>query len=168
MFIYSGSPVSITRKETGKRRACIIDTSLKGRERAYSIPLDTFYFDEIRLILKSGKELETLEELEQELGTYNIRNVNLTINLEGFISISEKEINEKIKKIIGKYKEHKDNIRLIENYRDVRDVLNDPLYAMLKSKLDGKDFSQEVKDKIDEGVAFQFSQLRFIKNRLRK
>ena len=168
VFIYSGSPVSITRKETGKRRACIIDTSLKGRERVYSIPLDTFYFDEVGLILKSGKEFETLDELEQRLGTYNMRNVNLTVNLEGFISISEKEINEKIKKIIGKYKEYKDSIRLVENYRDVRDVLNDPLYAMFKNKLDRKDFSQEFKDKINEVVTFQFSQSKFLKNRLRK
>jgi DNA repair exonuclease SbcCD nuclease subunit len=102
-------------------------------------------------------------ELEQELETYNMRNVNLTVNLEGFISTSEKEINEKIKKIIGKYQEYKDSINVVENYRDVRDVLKDPLYAMFKSKLDNQDFSQEFKDKINEVVTFQFSQSKFLK-----
>jgi len=56
-----------------------------------------------------------------------------------------------------------DRIKLIENYRDVRDVLSDPLYIMFKNKLDEKDFSLELKSKIDEVAIFQLSQMRFLK-----
>jgi len=163
VFIYSGSPVSITRKETGKRRVCIIDTSLKEAESIYSVELDTFYYDDLRFIFKSGREFETLTELEQKLGTYNIANVDLTVNLDGFISIPEKEISEKINKIMGRYRKYRNRIKLIENYRDVRDVLSDPLYIMFKNKLDEKDFSLELKSKIDEVAIFQLSQMRFLK-----
>ena len=163
IFVYSGSPVSITRKETGKRRLCMIDADSKEEKSICSIELDTFYYDYLRFIFKPGREFETLTELEQKLGTYNMRNVNLTVSLEGFISVSEREINGEIKKIIDKYKEYKDRVRLVENYRHVRDVLNDPLYVMFKSKLDKKDFTDEFKDRINEVVTLQFSQSKFLK-----
>jgi DNA repair exonuclease SbcCD nuclease subunit len=161
VFVYSGSPVSITRKETGKRRVCIINTDLKDDKRVNSVALDTFYYDDLKFIFKPGTELKVLDELEKSLGTYDIPNVNLAVNLEGFISIPEKTINEKIKKIISKYKKHEGSIEIIENYRDARDVLSDPLYGTFKKKLDKKELSGEFKDKINDVVVFQFSQARF-------
>lgn len=162
-FAYSGSPVSITRKEVGKRSVFILDTSLKKAEMLYFKTLGTFYYDEIKFTFSPEKEDEILGELEDKLGKLDLERLKLSITLDGFISMEENEIKEKLKKIIGKYKKYQNNINLYEWYRDVRGVISDPLYMMFKNKLDKKNFKLELKDMINQMVTLQFSQLKFIK-----
>ena len=163
IFTYSGSPVSITRKETGKRRVYFLDTSLPKDEMLYFKTLDTFYFDEINLTFYPGKEENVLGDFSKKLQEYDTANVNLNILLEGFISLEENTLKSKLEKIIAKYKQNTDKFKMTQRYRDVREVLSDPMYVIFKNKLDGEDLLPELKEKINEVVILQFSQLKFTK-----
>ncbi len=162
-FAYSGSPVSVTRKEAGRRRVFLLDTSLPKDEMLYFKTLDTFYFDDIRLTFYPGKEEEALGVFEGRLKEYDLSRVNLNILIDGFISTEENALKGKLEKIMAGYKKYADNINIAEKYRDIREVLRDPLYIIFKAKLEREDLLPELKQKIDEVAILQFSQLKFAK-----
>ena len=162
-FAYSGSPVSITRKETGRRRVFMLDTSLPKGEMLYFKTLDTFYFNDIKLVFYPGKEEKVLEEFEERLKEHDLSRVNLNILLDGFISTEENALKGKLEKIMSGYKKYAGNINTEERYRDIREVLRDPLYIIFKDKLDEGDLLPELKEKINEVAILQFSQLKFSK-----
>lgn len=162
IFTYSGSPVSITRKETGKRRVYLLDTALPKGEMHYFKTLDTFYFDELKMTFYPEKEEETLESFGKRLKKYDLGRINLNILLNGFISIEENILKGKINKIMSGYKKNAGNISMVERYRDIREVLGDPLYLLFKNKLDREDLPLELKEEINEVVILQFSQLKFM------
>ncbi len=160
IFIYSGSPVSITRKEKGRRRATFLDTKAPGRSRLSFIGLDSFYYDSIRIDFHPGKEKGALSDLREKLANYKGQEVELEISLGGFISSGEKEIGKKIRQIVEEAGGQKININIKENYRDIKAVLEDPLYSVFKEKLMEKDMDQDHKDEIDSMVIMQFSKMK--------
>ncbi len=160
IFVYSGSPVSITRKENGRRRATFLDTKAPGRSRLSFIELDSFYYDTIGIDFHPGKEEEALSDLKKKLDNYKGHEAELEVSLDGFISSGEKEIGEKIKQIAEGAGGQKLTINIKENYRDIKAVLEDPLYSAFKEKLTEKEMDQDRKDEIDSMVIMQFSRMK--------
>jgi DNA repair exonuclease SbcCD nuclease subunit len=70
LFFYSGSPVSISRKEKGRRTAVFLDTKKPIKDRMSLLELDSFYYDEIRLSFVPGKEEDTFKNLDKRLNGY--------------------------------------------------------------------------------------------------
>lgn len=160
IFIYSGSPVSITRKEKGIRRATFLDTKAPNSSCLSFIGLDSFYYDRIGIDFYPGKEEEALSCLRDKLDNYKGQEVELEISFEGYISSGEKEIGNKIKQIIEKAANRKNTINIKENYRDIKTVLEDPLYNAFKKRLIEKNMDQDFKDEIDSMVRMQFSRMK--------
>jgi len=160
IFIYSGSPVSITRKEKGRRRVTFLDTRVHSRSCLSFIGLDSFYYDSIGIDFHPGKEEGALSDLREKLANYKGQEVELEISLDGFISSGEKKIGKKIRQIVEEAGGQKTTINIKENYRDIKAVLEDPLYSAFKEKLMGKDMDQDHKDEIDNMVIMQFSKMK--------
>ena len=160
VFIYSGSPVSVTRKEQGMRRVTLLDTNKVKNKRLSFLELDSFFYDTIELNFYPGKEDEVLKELGDRLDSFKDKDVYLEVNFGGFISVSEKDLGKDINRIIDDSGLKRDRLGISEEYRDIKSVLEDPLYKAFRENLDNTgSYDQELKDRIDEMVIMQFSKL---------
>jgi len=164
VFIYSGSPVSVTRKEQGKRRVTLLDTKKARDKRLSFLELDSFYYDSIEINFYPGKEDKLLKELKSRLASFTGRDVCLGIRLGGFISMGEKDLGKEIGKVINSSGFESGRLETSEEYRDIKSVLEDPLYKAFKDNLEntGSD-DQDLRDRIDEMVIMQFSKLDTLK-----
>ncbi|MCG9479818.1 MAG: DNA repair exonuclease [Actinomycetia bacterium] len=155
-FVYPGSPVSVTKKEQGKRAVAILDTAHSRQvSQAY---IDSKYYDSLHFSFQPEIENKVMEELRQSLGEHDCRYAHLTIAIDGFTSLGEKTLKAQIDNIIKGYDSEKLDIDL--TYRDISEVLSDPLYINFKQKLEKADFSQEIKKDIDNQCRLYFSKLR--------
>jgi DNA repair protein SbcD/Mre11 len=145
-FIYPGSPVAITRRETGRRYVNMISPG----NRPVEIELDTFHYEELTVNLdpfEAANPLETIEKRIKE--THPAAAVLLTVqglfdgNRLGF---SESELAAGIRKVAG------DKLagEPVENYSDVQHVIEDELFKLFLSKLDHKDYSKQEQAMIRE------------------
>jgi exonuclease SbcD len=164
VFIYSGSPVSVTRKEQGRRRVTLLDTKKSKNKRLSFLELDSFYYDRIEISFYPGKEDKLLKELKNRLDSFAGQDVCLEIRLGGFISMGEKDLGKKIANVIDGSGLESSSLEISQVYRDIKSVLEDPLYKAFKENLDntGSD-DQDLKDRIDEMVIMQFSKLNILK-----
>lgn len=162
IFFYSGSPVSVTRKETGRRRAVLLDTGLGAGERINTIELDTFFHDEIGFDFTPGNEKAVLEQIGQRLKGYDGDHVTLHIDLKGLISVPEeglsKELEELIEKTARSFKEpERLKVELSSSYIGVREAYRDPLFKVFWQKLEKEDMDKDLRSSIEQTVLRQFS-----------
>ncbi|MBN2072440.1 MAG: metallophosphoesterase [Actinobacteria bacterium] len=162
-FLYSGSPVSITRKELARRRVFLLDSGKRKSERITSLELDTFYYENISLNFYPGREDDLLAELRNRLGNCRDHKVELSIEIGGFTAVSENEAKERIAGIIKETGMQQKGIVLAENYRGIGHILEDPLYLSFSEKLKSRDLPGEFKKQMDEAVIMQFSSMRYKK-----
>lgn len=144
-FIYSGSPLSHTRKETGKRNAVLIDVQTK---KSQSIPLRSFYYDNYTVTVQPGEEDQSLGIMQKWLKKRRKDICSLKLVVDGFIETDEKEFRNRIEEIAaGMEVEHR--------YRNVSEVLNHPLFNWFTKELDKKDIAGrgEVRDKVIDAMA---------------
>jgi DNA repair exonuclease SbcCD nuclease subunit len=148
-FLYSGSPVSITRKEQGKRSIILLDLS----EGPKAHVLDTFYYDTISVSFDPFNEEKGIELLKDEVRKHDLKKAELEIHLSGFIKSSEVEF----RKAIGRITEGVGN--LYHSYKNVSGVLNDNLYRRFADKLVEANLKQDEKRNIEKIVMNIFSDL---------
>lgn len=142
-FVYPGSPVSITKRETGSRKVNIFELGNPPRE--YS--LNTPYFEEVSIELDpfaSRKPLKALTSALKDLPSQ----ASPILDIKGFVNseaieMSETELVKRIKKQVkeicgeGHY-EFKDM-----ELRDVQRVLEDDLFKDFKQNLEKGDHGRE-------------------------
>jgi len=126
LFVYPGSPVSHTTKETGRRNAVLINTDKRSEE---TIPLDTQYSDQLPLKVTPGKEDVVVSKIEQWYSERADDQADLEIIVKGVIAKKEGEFEDSIKEVAP-------GVDLINETKDVRVVLNHPLYNRFKEKLE--------------------------------
>ena len=95
-FYYAGSPVSITKKEVGKRHALLVE--LNNDIKIDPIPLNTFHYEEFNYFFNLNDE-KILNEMKERLRTIDEKST-LIGKISGFISGNEKEVYEKIEDIL--------------------------------------------------------------------
>lgn len=143
-FVYPGSPVSITKRETDQRRANIFEV---GKPPAEYL-LDTPHFQEIVVQCDPFEEknpVETVKECFQHLHP----NARAILKVTGFIdgeaiSLSEPELVKQINKIVrGKCAEEPEY-----EFKDIRMILADELFKSFMEKLEQADYEEEKKRQI--------------------
>jgi DNA repair exonuclease SbcCD nuclease subunit len=82
-FVYSGSPVSITKRETGRRHATLIDVG----EAPRSIALDTHHFVAHQIVFSPGEKEHPVSRLERELSALDPR-ASALVTVRGFVDLS--------------------------------------------------------------------------------
>ncbi|TET51604.1 MAG: hypothetical protein E3J58_01800 [Actinomycetota bacterium] len=161
VFIYSGSPVSVTKKEQGRRRITLLDTNKAKNRRLSFLELDSFYYDRIELNFYPGKEDSLLKELKGKLDSFTRQDVCLEVKLGGFISAGEKDLGKNIGRIMDGSGLESSRLEISEEYRDIKSILEDPLYNVFKEKLENmENDDRDLRDRIDEMVIMQFSRLK--------
>ncbi len=130
-FIYPGSPVSITKKETGPRQACLFETG----NTPQAISLETPYYQEINLQIMPDDEQPPLKQLKAALKNIDSHAQPL-ITLKGYISsqkllMTEVDLREEIKKFA-----EKNHLQHISNQlKDISEIIDTPLYQTFLQKL---------------------------------
>jgi len=125
-FVYPGSPVSITRRETGRRHAALIEPG----EVPKPILLDTHHFEQIKVTLDAFADEDPLERIRSALeGIHPQATVLLTV--DGTIHGSEQELVEAIHEATSALQVE---VRSL-GFRDLSRIVEHPVYTLIDSRL---------------------------------
>ncbi len=131
-FVYPGSPVSITKRETGQRRVNLFELGKPPQE----YPLDTPYFEAVTIVCDPFSGQNPLEQVKERFQSLH-PNAQVILTITGFINgeaigLSEQELVEGIKKIA------RDRCAESPHYemRDIRMILEDDLFKSFLTKLE--------------------------------
>jgi DNA repair exonuclease SbcCD nuclease subunit len=151
LFVYSGAPISLSWKHTGKRRVALIDTEKRDVK---DVPINSFYYDELKIQIKPDSETKNLEEIRKWVEDHANDVCELKIVVSGYGEMSESEFADLLKKSAG-------SAEIEENrYRNVEEILEHPIYADFKQLLDKRQISTEKKEDINYRVIEVLSALK--------
>ena len=142
-FIYSGSPVAVTRREVGRRAINLLDLGGDPAE----VLLDSFHYEELIINLDPGIKENPLDYIRSRLRqTHEAAKVILSVRglFNGAaLGIDESDLARGIREIAG------DRLACepYEEYADVRLVLEDELFKKFSAKLNLAMVTPEEKEK---------------------
>jgi exonuclease SbcD len=144
-FVYPGSPVAITRRETGQRKVNLFEVGKPPQE----YPLDTPHFEAVVIECDpfSGRNpLETVKERFHSLHA----NARVILTITGFINgeaigMNEEEFVKHVQKIVRdkSVEEHYE-------FRDIRMILEDDLFKGFLKRLEQRDYDEGHKRQMKE------------------
>jgi len=139
-FVYPGSPISITKRETGQRKVNIFDLGDPPAE----YPLDTPHFEQVTVELDPFEGRTPVEALQSCMRDLH-PNSRAILTVKGFINgeaigMSESELIQRIKRIAA-------TCCVEERYefRDIRTVLEDSLFKSFCAKLERANYDEKKK-----------------------
>jgi len=130
-FVYPGSPVSITRKETGRRYVDIVDVGQPPAAHA----IDSSHFVNIDINLSPFIGKDPLAEVERPLQELH-RMARVCVTIGGFVDltpagITETEFAESVRLLTNRYGVQD----LVSRWRDVGAILHHDLFRRFEEKL---------------------------------
>lgn len=130
-FVYPGSPVSITRKETGVRKANLFEVG----KQPMPLELDTTYFHEIAVKLNPLDRADPVDEVEKQLHARD-KNARILVRVTGFVDLlsigkDERELHKAIGALMTP-----DIEDITQRWRDVGLILQNDLFGRCMGKLD--------------------------------
>lgn len=142
-FVYPGSPVAITKKETGRRAVNLLEAQGAPAEHL----LGSFHYEEFNLNLEPQSSLHPLKALEDKIKELHPA-AKLMIKISGLfngkaLNLTEEELSAGIRLLAGE----KLGAEPLEHYYDVRLVQEDDLFKKLTLKLEEKDLSVEEQER---------------------
>lgn len=125
-FVYPGSPVSITRRETGRRKVAFVEVGAAPIERA----LTTHYYQRIEVVLNALEEKDPVQVIAEALATASTE-ATVLFSTRGTILGSEAELVEAINaKIEGL------DVEAEFQFRGVANVIQHPVFEFFNQRLD--------------------------------
>jgi len=160
-FVYPGSAVSITRRETGRRKANLLETGKSpgktpGRplekssvESPREYELDTFHYEEVTVELDPFNSQDPLDLVQNRLQETHPQAL-VELKVTGFINgeaqgLCEKELVEKIKEAVRPFAE---KVCFYPQFKDIRAVLEDGLAVRFFQKVEEEVKDEEMKSRI--------------------
>ncbi len=145
-FIYPGSPVSITIRETGRRMANLII----AENRPIEVELDTFHYEKFTVQLDPFSNEDPLLIVDKYLQqAHPAAKIQLTV--QGLydssrLGLNEKQLADGLKKVTG------DKLAGVatEYFTDVRQVIEDDLFKSFLAKLELESYQSLDKTRIQE------------------
>ena len=144
-FVYPGSPISITRRETGQRKVNIFELG----EAPKGFVLDTPYYEAITIDLNPFSHSKPLEVIKEELDDIK-DNAKVLLTVTGYINSDKIGRNEtEFKEDIYKISEGK----TVENniiFKDIKTIVEDDLFKSYMEKLEQRNHPAEKKKQLQE------------------
>lgn len=143
-FIYPGSPISITRAETGQRKVNIFEVGNPPKEYL----LDTPHFDHVSVQLDPSADRSPVGILQERLQRVHPE-AKVLLTIGGYVNsekigVSEKELARQLRNIAMS--------RCVEEPRlefaDVHAILEDDLFKSFVKKLDQRKCDEEAKEQL--------------------
>ncbi len=144
-FVYPGSPISITKRETGKR--CVNIFELGEPPQRYH--LQTPYYEEAIIAFEPKKKINPLEEVEKRLNQLEPE-AKIILRVKGFIDGEALGTNEE--KLTTQIKELTAEKCIEQNFefKDISKIMADDLWLSFREKMEFSDWDDEVKKKMQE------------------
>lgn len=142
-FVYPGSPVSITKRETGRRRINLFST---GGEPCEFL-LDTPHYESVRFDFDPFGSSDPFDALKQKLDAVH-PSAKILLEVGGYIdssrlSMSEKEVIDRIADIVGARADKSTYV-----LRDTWTTIEDELFKKVREKIDHKSFGEDQKERM--------------------
>ncbi len=155
-FVYSGSPASVTRRETGRRKAGLIVPGEAPRE----IVLDSFHYEELTITLDPFTKEDPLLELDRRLVDLH-SSAAVLLTVEGLfdsaaLNLSEADLVSAIKKKTALFYIPEPCF----NFIDVSHILEDDLYKKIKTVLEETDYPPPIKKEVEEMIIQAFRRIK--------
>ncbi|MBE0478053.1 DNA repair exonuclease [Candidatus Aerophobetes bacterium] len=145
-FVYPGSPISITERETGQRKVNIFQPGEPPTEHL----LDTPHFEEVVIELDPFTEKNPIEMIREHLEKIHSE-ANIILIIKGYINSAKMKINEfELAKQIKEIIRTKFVARRILEFKDIHTILEDDLFKNFSEKLEGRSCSEQKKKKLYE------------------
>ncbi|MDZ5811760.1 DNA repair exonuclease [Halorubrum sp. AD140] len=142
-FVYPGTPASVTRKETGRRTAVLIDADAAQNVQLQT--LDSFHYDTLDLRVIPGKEERVLEEIQSRVGIWNERNVAPEIRVDGFTEMDETAFRDALTAVSG-------DVPVENSTRTVEHIISHPLFEAVQRRLEERETLHAVQERDDYDV----------------
>jgi len=126
-FVYPGSPISITRKETGKRSVNLFEVGSTPSQ----YPIDTPYYEQIKLTVYSGDKIKTITKIKEKMKELP-EQTRVLLSLSGYTEEKEEEIHRQIKELESKFK----NLEIENRVRGIERLTEDELFKAFIGKLE--------------------------------
>ncbi len=144
-FVYPGSPVSITSRETGPRKANLLETGGPPREHL----LDTLHYENIRIDVDPFENRDPVQMVKERLENLPPA-ARAFIRVTGYINgasveSSEKELAERLS-ALAKAR----GATVSFDLKDVQAVLEDPLARNFMSRLEQEEMDRQLKKQVRE------------------
>lgn len=137
-FVYPGSPASVTRTETGRRTAVLVDTEAsRAVQPRY---LETFHYDALDLRVTPGDEDAVVEEIVSQVETWDGRQVDASVTVDGFHAGDEAAFAARLDDASG-------DVPVENATRTVEHVLSHPLFETFRAELVERDELHAVEDR---------------------
>ncbi|RMG62365.1 MAG: hypothetical protein D6715_12335 [Calditrichaeota bacterium] len=100
-FVYPGSPVSVSRKEVGRRQAHLLEIGQPPR----SVPLDTFHYERREFVLNPGPQADFLESVQAAVDQAHPQ-AQLLVSVRGYfdreqIGLNEAQLKQVLERFLG-------------------------------------------------------------------
>jgi len=155
-FVYSGSPVSVTRRETGRRKAGLLVPGEAPRE----IALDSFHYEELTITLDPFTKADPLLELDHKLaGLHSSAGILLTVDGlfdSAALNLDEAELVSAIKQKTVPYYTPEPRFSFV----DVGHILEDDLFKRIKTTLEEADYPPRLKKEVEEMIIQAFRRVK--------
>ncbi len=137
-FVYPGSPLSLTKRETGQRKVNIF--KLGGPPGEYL--LNTSYLEEVNIIFDPLKDKIPLEIVKKHLESFPPE-AKIILTIKGYvdskeIKMNESELVEEIKKIASNKCAELPKFE----FKDIQTILEDELFKKLLDELEQADYDE--------------------------
>jgi len=146
-FVYPGSPVSITKRETGQRKVNIFEPGTSPSE----VFLDTPHFEEVVIEFDPFRNDQPLETVERRFESLHPE-ARALLTLKGFldsklVGMSERELVEEVKRIASER-------CAVERYefKDIHVILEDDLTKRFMERLEEIGYEEEVKRQVRDAA----------------
>jgi exonuclease SbcD len=125
-FVYPGSPVSITRKETGRRSVDLFEVGNPPSQ--YSI--DTPYYEKISFSVYPEDKVEPLIRIKERIKEFP-KEARILLSLTGYTEEKEEDFHKKIKDFEEKFP----NLEIENRVRGIKKLTEDELFGAFVEKL---------------------------------
>lgn len=125
-FVYSGSPVSVTAREQGRRGINWVE---KGQ--CSMVQLDSYYHQTLSYNLTGNEWQQIHARLEQDLKHHPDHLCQLLVEVAGFSPEQENQVRQQLEQLVA----GRANTRINHAYRSVDKIIADPLYQRVEQHL---------------------------------
>ncbi|MBW2038758.1 MAG: DNA repair exonuclease [Deltaproteobacteria bacterium] len=140
-FVYPGSPISITKRETGQRKVNIFEVGKPPKE----YPLDTPHFEEVVIEFDPFKDKKPIEAVEKCFNNLHPE-ARTILTVKGFVNgeaigMNETELVKQIEEVVV----HRCAEKPHYEFKDIQTILEDDLFKSFVEKLERTDYDEEKK-----------------------
>jgi DNA repair exonuclease SbcCD nuclease subunit len=138
-FVYPGSPVSITRKETGRRHAVVVDAGEPPRP----VPLDTAHAEPVEVRVSPFDSVGPFDEIKRRLEALHPK-AAAYLSVTGYADVdamgtTEREFDEAIKR----FESEPMVAEVASRWREVGAILRNEMFKRINDHLDSEDMTDE-------------------------